>query len=114
MGKAALTFLVLLDLTTTEHNVSVPIKEIVVNLGNILMDTNVFISKIHAQKVQGGMETLVNPREIALQDFIAKDKLVSHSLKDVFLQLFGKIIDAYLAETNALQEHTEQILLVFQ
>lgn len=74
-----------------ELNAFVLINMISVSHGNILMGINVYTSKTGAQLVQDGISSLVILLTIALLDFMEKRMLVNHSLKDVFLQLSGKM-----------------------
>lgn len=83
----------------------------IVNLGNILMDKDVFIVKIPVQKIQDGMEKIVFQIIIVHQVFI---------FKIIFVNLFHKLVNIPLLimdldvcrKVHVHMVHIIQIILV--
>lgn len=104
---------VLQTLGSTEQSVFAQIPETDVYLGNFMMETNVFISKTLVQKEQNGMEKCALHLVETVQMDFTKIKLnVNHSLKDVFLQLFGEAENALPAVETVLLELYLEVIVV--
>ena len=89
-----------------ELNASAPIHKIIVYPGNIIMDSSVFISRIHALKEPDGTALFLTVflLENVLKDFIETGLIVNLSLKDAYLLLNGQMENAQ-EEEIVLMEH---------